>query len=196
MSAMTPLEEALERLSIVDVWRAAGGAELRHGRGPAFWRGSDDPNISIDPDKKLWHDLVTNEGGSAFGLVRTALGLTPGEAARWLIDLAGVEDRPLTRADRLERHRAERDAEEARLFIVAAGAMAEQCLEADSLFDPSRPAITALIEDIRRNPLEVFRNYRRDYPQLTRGLVLAGRRELERRELGAARQLLEVFHAV
>lgn len=185
----TPLQEALERLSIVDVWQATGGGELRHGRGQAFWRCGNGYNVALDLDRERWFDHAAGVGGGVLALVSTALRLTPGQSAQWLIELAGIEDKPLTRAARLERHTAERDAEEARLFAVAADALAERCLEADSLFDPSRPDITELMRDVQRDPVAVFRSYRRDYTQLTAGLVFAGRRELERREIAAAREL-------
>jgi len=91
----TPLQEALERLSIVDAWVAVGGGELRHDRGRAFWRDGGDFNVAINKDKGVWHDFVTGEGGNTVGLVSTALNMSPGDAALWLIDLAGIEDRPL-----------------------------------------------------------------------------------------------------
>ena len=185
----TPLQEALERTSIADLYCELSGGNLRGGRGPATWRGGKSPNVAIYADSQSWHDYKTREGGNALNLVCTALNVTPGDAARWLIERAGVEDKPLTRAARLERHRAERDAEEARLFAVAANALADQCLSVDSVFDPARIDITELIGDIKRNALEVFRSYRRDHPQLARGLVIAGRLELERREIAAAREL-------
>jgi len=190
---LTALQEAVERLRITEVWRACGGEELRHGRGRAFWRDARDFNVALDAEKGLWHDFVTGEGGNALGLAAIALKLLPGEAARWLIELAGIKDRPLTPAARLERHTVEQDIEDARLFAVAAGAVAEHCLEADSVFDPARPDLVNLIAELGRDPLGVFRTWRRDYPKLARALVLAGRRELERRELAAAVELREVF---
>ena len=192
--ALTALQEAVERLRITEVWRACGGEELRHGRGRAFWRDARDFNVALDAEKGLWHDFVTDEGGNAVGLVTTALKLTPGEAARWLIELAGIEDKPLTRAARLERHTVEQDIEDAHLFAVAAAAIAEHCLEVDSVFDPARHDLVDLIADLGRDPLGMFRTWRRDYPKLTRGLILSGRRELERREMAGARELREVLN--
>jgi len=191
--ALTALQEAVERLRITEVWRACGGEELRHGRGRAFWRDARDFNVALDAEKGLWHDFVTGEGGNIVGLAAIALKLTPGASARWIISLAGIEDKPLTRAARLERHTVEQDIENARLFAAGAAALAEHCLEADSVFDPARPDLVSLAGELRRDPLGVFRKWRSAYPKLTRGLILAGRRELERRELAAAVELREVF---
>ena len=191
---MTALQQAIDRLPITEVWRAVGGGELRHGRGRAFWRDARDFNVGISADKGVWHDFVTGEGGNAVGLVSTALKLTPGEAARFLIELAGIEDGPLTQAARLERRTVEQDVESAHLFAVAAGALAEHCLETDSIFNPARPDLANLIAELRRDPLNVFRNWRSSHPKLTKALVAAGRRELERREVAGARELREVFN--
>ena len=192
-AAVSPLRAALARVSILDVWRAAGGGELRNGRGRAFWRDSHDFNVVVNIEKNAWFDFVSHEGGGVLNLVCTALKLTSGEAACWLVAFAGLEDKPMTRAARRERSAAALDAEDAHLFIVAAETLAEHVLEADSLFNSARADVTALIVDIRREPLAVFRQWRRKHPRLTRALVIGGRRELQRREESAALELQKVF---
>jgi hypothetical protein len=189
----TPLQRALEQLSILAVWNEVGGGELRHGRGRAFWRNGGGFNVSIRAEEGTWHDFVTGSGGNMVSLVCTALDMAPGEAARWLIEFAGIEDRPMTGAERRERQCAEFEQEHARLFSLGAVTVAEHCLEVFFLADPSRPDLTELIADIRRDHVSVFREYQRHNPALAKGLVHAGRQELIRREDAAALELNEVF---
>lgn len=77
-------------VSILEVWRAVGGGELRRGRGRAFWRNGDGYSVSIDPARGLWHDFVSGEGGGKLGLIRKALGCSQCAAYQWLADLAGI----------------------------------------------------------------------------------------------------------
>ena len=183
----------MARLSIVYVWEAVEGGELRNGRGRAAWRNGLGFNVAIDEEKGLWHDFVTGDGGNKLSLVCTAMNMTPAEAARWLIALAGIEDTPTTRATRRERRKAEREEESARFFDLGISTLAEHCLEIDPLFNPARPALTQLIADTKRDPAAVYREYLRAQPALAKGLVFAGRRELARREYAAALELIQEF---
>ncbi|HEY3439465.1 MAG TPA: hypothetical protein VGK29_01880 [Paludibaculum sp.] len=98
-------------LSIVDVWQALGGGEIRQGRGRAFWRDGGGFNVAIDSGRGIWHDFVTNEGGGMVRLVQAARRCTKGEAFRWLADLAGIALTPDSPARRARYAEARRDAE-------------------------------------------------------------------------------------
>ena len=52
--------EVLNRLKISDVYQALGGPKLRHNRGPAFWRGGDGFNVSLEDPRGVWHDFTTD----------------------------------------------------------------------------------------------------------------------------------------
>jgi hypothetical protein len=79
------------------------------------WRDGDGLNVSLDDNRRVWHDFVTDEGGGVLDLIVQIRGGSRQEALRWLADFAGmIIDHPLTRVER-ERYRrqsavAEREA--------------------------------------------------------------------------------------
>ena len=111
--------DLLDRTSITDVWIALGGAELRHGRGKAFWRDGDGDSVSLNQDNNVFFDFVAGTGGGVLVLIETVLGCDRREAVRWLASHLNVTldgDRPLTPAQKrdyaIRRAAAERKARE------------------------------------------------------------------------------------
>jgi hypothetical protein len=102
----------LDRLSILDVWTALGGGELRHGRGRAFWRDGDGYSISLNADKGAWYDFRDNRGGGLLALVEQALNCDRSQAIDWLQANCGLDERKLTPAQRRERAELLRRADE------------------------------------------------------------------------------------
>ncbi len=184
---------SLDAVPLLDVWRRLGGQEPRGNRAPAFWRKSRDLNISLDPDRGCWYDFVAGSGGGILALVMIALGVNHVAALEWLVREGFIEGREFTEEEKREfargREAAEREAEDAGLFAVAAVAVAEELLEEGPLLDPSRPDLTALVADLRHDRQEVYREFKLDRPKLTQALVFAGRLEYARREEWAAQEL-------
>jgi hypothetical protein len=114
------MTRTLADIPILDVWWALGGPELRHNRGRAFWRDGDGLNVSLDPDRNLWHDFVTQVGGGVLKLVQTVLGVDKAGALRWLEEQGFLEPRGPVRLsawERAERQRR-RDEEKARKLKI------------------------------------------------------------------------------
>jgi hypothetical protein len=137
----------LARVKISDVYAALGGPKLRKMRGPAFWRGGDGFNVSLDDGRGVWHDFTTDEGGGVLDLVVHVRGGNRADALRWCAGLAGIplSDEPLSAEDRArwakERRALERDLPTARCWRRAAVSMAEELLVSlkSALFDPTLP---------------------------------------------------------
>jgi hypothetical protein len=137
----------LARFKISDVYAALGGPKLRKMRGPAFWRGGDGFNVSLDDGRGVWHDFTTDEGGGVLDLVVHVRGGNRADALRWCAGLAGIplSDEPLSAEDRArwakERRALERDLPTARCWRRAAVSMAEELLVSlkSALFDPTLP---------------------------------------------------------
>jgi hypothetical protein len=156
--------EIIARLGINDVWLALGGPPLRGGRGPAFWRGSRDLNISVSTERNCWHDHARDQGGGILRLVETVLGIDRRAALAWCADLAGVrlDDRPYTDAERREWGRRRRAAEEQAASIedwsIGAGMrLADAKLDASDTGDIGRLAAAsrALYELEQADPAEL-----------------------------------------
>jgi hypothetical protein len=99
--------ELVSRASIVRVWAALGGGDLRAGRGRAFWRDGNGFNIALDEAKGCWHDFARGEGGGIVDLIVTALACSRLEALRWLAETEGVTldgDTPTGRRKAARRH--------------------------------------------------------------------------------------------
>jgi len=197
--------EVLNRLKISDVYQALGGPKLRHNRGPAFWRGGDGFNVSLEDPRGVWHDFTTDEGGGVLDLVVQVRGGNRADALRWLADLAGVrmDDTPLSPGDRerwmAERRALERDLPAARYWRRAAGNMAEELLDSlkAALVDPMlpQPDIGEIghVENMLRSLQRIdgaalvgdFRWWLSRFPGMTAVMVRAGKRreEAQRRAL-------------
>ena len=107
-------EAVIGAVSILNVWPALGGGELRRGRGRAFWRDGDGDgfNVVVDPKRGIWRDFATNEGGGILRLVQTARACSKGEAFQWVAELAGVALVPSSPDRRRRYAQARRDATE------------------------------------------------------------------------------------
>lgn len=92
----------LASVRILDVWQRLGGGELRHGRGRAFWRDGDGPNIALDAEQGLWFDHVSGVGGGVLALIETALQCDRREALAWLETEDFIEHRHPTSGERRE----------------------------------------------------------------------------------------------
>jgi hypothetical protein len=87
--------QIIECVSIVEVWRALGGGDLRHTgndhyRSRAFWRDGDGWNVAIDGRRNNRRDHRDNTGGRLLALVSKLRGGSRQDALTWLSDLAGV----------------------------------------------------------------------------------------------------------
>lgn len=102
----------LDGLSILEVWTALGGGELRHGRGRAFWRDGDGYSISLNAEKGAWYDFRDNRGGGLLALVEQALNCDRSQAIDWLQQHCGLDERNMSPAKRRERAELLRRADE------------------------------------------------------------------------------------
>lgn len=102
----------LDQLSILDVWIALGGGDLRHGRGRAFWRDGDGYCISLNAAKGAWYDFRDSCGGGMLALVQHALNCETDQAIDWLQKHCGLDERKLSPAKRRERAELLRRADE------------------------------------------------------------------------------------
>jgi hypothetical protein len=90
---MTPLEAALDKFSISDVWQLLGlpgepPERDKSVRSP--FRDEKNPSFSIFAKGKRWKDHGTGEHGNAIDFLAKARGLSNGDACRELIRLAGT----------------------------------------------------------------------------------------------------------
>jgi hypothetical protein len=93
----------LASVPIVDVIRALDGPEPKHGRMRRFWDNGDNPTaVSVDPDRNIWKDFVSGEGGGVLDLVRIALNTDKAGALRWLEAEGFIEPRETTPAEPAE----------------------------------------------------------------------------------------------
>jgi hypothetical protein len=90
---MSPLEAALQRLKIGDVWRLLalrGDPPERDRTVCSPFRDDKDPSFSIFDNGRRWKDHGTGEQGNAVDFLAKARGLSNGDACRELIRLAGT----------------------------------------------------------------------------------------------------------
>lgn len=126
--------EILSAVKISRVWQALGGPALRHGRGPAFWRGGDGLSVSVNDSKGVWHDHAGGDGGGVLSLVARVRGGDRQESLKWLADYAGVtlDESPLSTEDKAhwaaERRAIEVDLPPARLWRRWAVLLGDQIL--------------------------------------------------------------------
>jgi hypothetical protein len=108
---------ALSQVRFIEVWRTLGGPEIRSGRAPAWWWGSRDPNVSIDPERGAFYDHVQNRGGEVLVLVETVLNCDRAHALAWLGEEGFIESRHLSREERREYARRKSQATSASVDI-------------------------------------------------------------------------------
>jgi hypothetical protein len=92
---VSPLEAALERLKIADVWRILalrGDPPERDKTVCSPFRDDKDPSLSIFNQGRKWKDHGTGESGNVVDFLAKARGLENGDACRELIRLAGTAD--------------------------------------------------------------------------------------------------------
>ena len=93
MQAMSPLEAALDKLLIADVWRLLGlpgNPPERDKSVRSPFRPDKNPSFSIYDHGRRWKDHGTGEQGNAADFLAKARGLSNGDACRELIRLAGT----------------------------------------------------------------------------------------------------------
>ena len=98
------LKEAKDRLTIPSLWARLGlpGKPAKSCRSP--FREDRKPSFSIFDNGRKWKDHATGEGGDAADFVAHALGVSPKEGCRKLIEFAGgfrpyvPAPRPISRA--------------------------------------------------------------------------------------------------
>ena len=117
----SPLKEALEKLTIYDVWQHLGveGKPGKNGKAcHSPFRQDKHPSFVIYADGQRWHDHATGEGGDAADFCAKAKDLSQKEGARLLIDLAGTKkpkDVTHSGSDKLEPYDPLKDKGKARL---------------------------------------------------------------------------------
>jgi hypothetical protein len=187
----------LARVRISEVYRRLGGPELRGNRGPAFWRGGDGLNVSMDDTRGVWHDFGGDgEGGGILDLVQLVLGGNRADALRWCAELAGVplQDTPLSAADRerwaRERRELDKSLPVARHWRIAPVGICDELLVElkAGLFDPTLPQpelgelahLTGVIDHLRMLDgialVTEYRSWLGTHPGITGALLDAGRR--------------------
>jgi hypothetical protein len=87
----SPLESALEKLTIYDVWHLLGleGRSGKACRSP--FRQDRNPSFSVYSEGRRWHDHGTGEDGDAADFCAKARGLSQEDGVRLLIELAGTK---------------------------------------------------------------------------------------------------------
>jgi len=189
---MSALQEVLSHVRISDVWRALGGAELRRGRGRAWWRNGDGWSVSVDDRCGCWHDHRDGIGGGVLDLVAHVRGGTRQDALRWLAELTGspLDDIAPCRISGRDFAEAERVRRDARYFVDAAAIMAEWVLEDLPPTDPERAAHTALLTALRASPEAEYQAWLECNPTWAGALVSAGRARAKRLQMALARYLV------
>lgn len=89
-------------IPILAVWFRLGGTELSRGRAPAFWRGSNDLNLTFSLKLNRFFDHARCAGGGPAALVQAALQCDQCTAVRWLQREGFVESKPMTLRERRE----------------------------------------------------------------------------------------------
>jgi hypothetical protein len=174
---MFNIAEIKGRTNIQHVWAALGGAELRYGRGRAFWRDGDGWSVAIDVDKGVWFDHAGGTGGDLVELVRTVRQCSFREAAAWLATFAGIPV-SATRCNEKTDTAWATDLGNATWFKVAVRILAEWALDELPPWDPERRGLTRLLATIRLGDaalVDEYRQWRERDPRWTQGMVHAGR---------------------
>ncbi len=88
---MNDVEEVKHRLDIVEV--ISGYVELKKAgkdyRGISPFRQERTPSFFVSPDKQIWHDFGSNEGGDVISFVMRQEGLSFPEALEMLAYATG-----------------------------------------------------------------------------------------------------------
>lgn len=169
----------LSELSIISVWTALGGGELRGNRGRAFWRNGDGWNVAVDAEKNAWFDHRGPRGGGVLDFVKVVLGCDRAAALAWLEMHCGLDaTRPLSHGERRARADAAGVAEQAHCFGIAASALSATILEQLQCDDPERGSYERLRQIVRRGGpalVEEYTAWLDQYPLLTASMVRAGK---------------------
>jgi len=80
--------ENLKATPIADYLRTFGQEVAGRKNIVAFWRGDNNPSVSIDHNKNVWYDHGTGEGGSVIDLVMKIEGCDFAEACKRLEDFS------------------------------------------------------------------------------------------------------------
>jgi hypothetical protein len=104
--------QVLDHVRITQVWHALGGAEIRRGRGQAFWRRGDGWTVSLSEDQGVWYDHRDGIGGGILDLITKVQGGSRNDALHWLADYYALplDDKPLSQERRPQYARAKQDA--------------------------------------------------------------------------------------
>jgi hypothetical protein len=211
---MTVVEDILSRVRITEVYQALTGAKPKHSghgvyRGSAVWRVGDGYNVSIDDERSVWHDFVTDEGGGVLDLVVKVRGGSRQDALRWLAEFVGIEieGRPLSQEDRQrwrkDSERIERYLPLALLWRRAAVMLTQETLDRlkGALFDSDLPwpeineiynieqLLKRLVKSDGIELIEEFEWWKDKYPGITEALVKQAQKR-ERIEVLALQQFI------
>jgi hypothetical protein len=99
MMADSPLQAAKDRLSIPAIWYLLNlpGKPSKSCRSP--FREDRSASLSVYDQDRRWKDHATGDGGDVVDFLAQALSLSPEDACRKLIEMAGVLPHPNERAN-------------------------------------------------------------------------------------------------
>ncbi len=176
---MTNISELKHAAKIYDVWSALGGCKLRGNRGQAFWRGGNGYSVSLDFERGLWHDFVTNDGGDAIRLIEVVQGCDFKRACAWLAEFAGMDLTESRRSDNRADNNWATDLKWATWWAQAAAMIAEETLDQLPAASLLRHGPTALLRTIKLGDAALvgeYREWHRHFPELTTAMAQAGKR--------------------
>jgi hypothetical protein len=213
-SAVTTASDVVSHVRISEIYRALGGIEPhRTGRdawrGPAFWRGGEGLNVSMNDTRGVWHDFAADEGGGVLDLVVRIRSGSRADALRWVADLTGlpIDDTPLSPMERKRWAAERRDLPTAQYWRRSAISMAEDLIATlkAGMFDRTLPQpeigelchLETLLSVLRRSDratlIEEYRWWLAHYPGTTAAMIHSAkaRGRTERRALLAYLRLTD-----
>src|SRR5262249_2891561 len=152
--------ELKRRADLIEIWHRLGGGPLRRGRGQAFWRNGNGYSVSLDPEKQLWHDFATGDGGDVIALVQTIRKCGFLEAAEWLANHTGVRVSKWIQRDAHADNNWATDLRTATWWRMSAEALAEHALQSLDPVHPERRDLTALLATIQLSDAALVNEYR------------------------------------
>jgi hypothetical protein len=96
-SGRSTLADAKTRFTIHDLWRYFGFPGEPKANCHSPFRADHKPSFSVNADGTLWHDFAKGEAGDAVDFFQRASGLSPKDACRKFIELAGGHFAPAPR---------------------------------------------------------------------------------------------------